>query len=120
MLLNEINYVAELATGPTTISLPLRIDVKRRAVVVVERAQPFMGMTGGAQRAIITDDVHDVVGLFNLFDQGYPIIRQKTPVPNGVTNPCEKATATLMTQDAVGLFRKNRSGGWKRSRQVRR
>lgn len=45
-------------------------------MIFVERTKALKGSAGRAQRDVCTDDIDDVVGLFNLFDQGYPIVRQ--------------------------------------------
>src|ERR1700720_4695695 len=75
-LLNKLDDIAVLITGPTTVTLAPRIDVKGRAVIVVEGANTLEGRSGRAQRDVTANDIDDVVGLFNLLCQGYPIIGQ--------------------------------------------
>src|SRR5437870_4083565 len=76
MFLNKIDDIALFIAGPTPIALPARIDVERRAVVVVERTEAFEGGPDGAQRHVAADDIDNVVGLLDLLDQGYPVFRQ--------------------------------------------
>jgi hypothetical protein len=77
VLLNKADNVAVLTTGPTAEVLPLGVDLEGRVVVVVEGAEALEIGAGRAQGEIATNDVHNVVGLFDLLD---PVVCQGPPV----------------------------------------
>ncbi len=79
MFLDETDNVATLATGPTTIALAARIDVEGRMVIVVERTEAFIRLPLLPQADVRADDFHDVVGLFDLILQRFPVVRQEAP-----------------------------------------
>src|SRR5262249_19640120 len=58
------------------VALAARVDVEGGSVVVVEGAEALVGRPGLAQRDVTADDVHDVVGFFDLFD---PVVCQGPP-----------------------------------------
>jgi hypothetical protein len=103
MFLKEVKNVPKLAARPATIALPPWIDIEGRPMIVVERAKALIGRTDRAQSDIVADDVYDVVGLFNLFDQGCPIIRQKAPIPNGKQGVEEGDTRAPFPDMPVGV-----------------
>ena len=77
--MNERQDIAELATGPTAIPLPAWIDVEGRTLVVVKRTEALIGSAGGPQGDIAAHDIDNVVGFFDLLDNG-TVVRQGTPV----------------------------------------
>jgi hypothetical protein len=104
-LLNKLDDIAVFTTGPTTVTLPPRIDVERGAAVLVKGTDAFESGAGWAQRDVTAHDVHDVVGLFHPLCQGYPIIRQGTPGGSNTRNKESEelsvGAAALSTQAGV-------------------
>lgn len=76
MLLNELNDIAVFSARPASVALSARIDVEGGTVVVMEGTTPFERLSRGAQVHITTDDIDNVIGFFDLLDQGYPIVGQ--------------------------------------------
>src|SRR5207237_327028 len=70
-------------------TLPARVHIKRRAVVIVERTEALEGRAGRTQVHIAADDINYVIGIFDLLDQGSPVFSQRAPAcgngqkPNG-------------------------------------
>lgn len=79
MLLNETYDIAVFSANPAPIALAARIDVERGMVVVVKGTEPLEGGTDGAQGHIAANHIDNVVGILDLLDQGYPIVRQGAP-----------------------------------------
>ena len=101
VFLNKTQHVAVFPTGPAAVALPPRVHVEGRVVVVVEGAQPLEGGAGRPQRQVAADDVHDVVGLFDLLD---PVVRQGPPVG------LERESLKLRNQASVSAEGRGRRG----------
>ena len=76
----ESKDIAVFSARPAPVILKLRVDVKRRAMIVVERTKAFELFAGGAQSDIGANDVDNVVRFLDPLGQASPIVRQKTPV----------------------------------------
>ena len=88
---DERDHIAGLAAGPAAVVLEGGINLKGRAVVVVERAETLEHFPLGLQRHIRADHGHDVAGFLDLLGQGYPVFRQGTPAGEGPTGPTDRA-----------------------------
>lgn len=80
MVLNEIKDIAAFSARPAPVILKLRVDIKRGAMIIVERTEAFELFSGGVQSNIGADDSDYVVGFLDPLGQASPIVRQKTPV----------------------------------------
>ena len=80
VVLNESKDVAVFSARPAPVILKLRVDVKRGAMIVMERTQALELLAGGAQSDIRANDVDNVVRFLDPLGQASPIVRQKTPV----------------------------------------
>ena len=79
MLLDKSYDIAEFSTRPAPVALPAWIDIEGRPAVVMERAQTLIGSARRTQGDITANHIDDVVGFFDLLDQGYPVARQGPP-----------------------------------------
>src|SRR5262245_6198402 len=86
-LLDKFDDIAIRATCPAFVALAARIDVERRLVIVMKRADAFEGGADGAQIDVAADDIDDVIGFLDALGQGYPIFRQRAPL--GRIHPME-------------------------------
>ena len=108
MVLNEIKDIAVFSARPAPIILKLRVDIKRRAMIVVERTKAFELFAGGVQSDIGADDIDYVVGFLDPFGQASPIVRQKTPVGS---NRMKKAIPMAFTCRPLTLSDESRFPG---------
>jgi hypothetical protein len=69
-VLNKTQDVAELVARPTAEALASRIDVEGGSAVFVEGAESFECAAGRTESDVGPNDIDDIVGLFDLLDQG--------------------------------------------------
>src|SRR5262245_62219090 len=110
MLLNKSYDVAVFAARPAPIALPARIDVEARSMVIMERAKALIGGAGRTQGNIAANHINDVVGVFDLLGQGYPVARQGPPVwQEKNREPARSAVCCGAAQWAVESWRRRKA-----------
>jgi hypothetical protein len=106
VFLNKRDDITVFLARPASVALPARIDIERRAMVIVERAKPLKCGADGTQGDIAAHDINNVVGIFDLPNQASPVVSQKaTRVQDSPRNPANGLGGEVLSEaEPIRLF----------------